>query len=271
MTLAIPGGVRAAFGGRWYLLRLLVARDLAAKYKGAILGRAWPLVIQLSQLLVFTYLFAYIFHARATVPGLPASATTFGIWLFAGLLPWNAFAASITQGAMTIAGQPNLIKKVVFPLALLPLVPVCSAFLESLFGVVPLIAIVIAWTHAVHSSLMLLPVVMGIQLLFTSGIAYAVAALTVFLRDTPQALGPLILLGFYATPIVYSFAMVPTAIRPFEVVNPMAAIVASYRDTIFSGTPHLASLGSAAAISAIVALAGFALFRRTRGAFADVL
>ena len=270
MTLAIPG-IRAAVGGRWYLLRLLVARDLAAKYKGTILGRAWPFIIQVSQLLIFTYLFALIFHARATVPGLPASTTTFGIWLFAGLLPWNAFAAAITQGAMSIAGQPNLIKKVVFPLALLPLVPVCSGFLESLFGVVPLILIVATWTHAVHISLMLLPLVMGVQLLFTAGIAYAVAALTVFLRDTPQALGPLILLGFYATPIVYSFTMVPAAVRSIEVVNPMAAVAAGYRDTMLSGTADLPSLGWAAVVSAAIAVAGFALFRRTRGSFADVL
>jgi lipopolysaccharide transport system permease protein len=271
MTLALPGGIRSAIGGRWYLLRLLVARDLAAKYKGAFLGRAWPLLVQIAQLLVFTYLFAYVFHARANVAGLPATAATFGIWLFAGLLPWNAFALAISQGAVAISGQPNLVKKVVFPLALLPLVPVASAFVESLFGVVPLVIVVALWTHHVHGTLLLLPAVMAIQLAFTAGLAYLVAALTAFVRDIPQALGPLILLGFYATPIVYSYAMVPAAIRPLERLNPMAAVAGGYRDAIFSGSLDMRGLLLSAIVSAIVAVAGFAVFKRTRGAFADVL
>jgi ABC-type polysaccharide/polyol phosphate export permease len=122
-----------------------------------------------------------------------------------------------------------------------------------------------------HASIVLLAIVMGVQLIFTAGICYAVAALTVFVRDTPQALGPLILLGFYATPIVYSFAMVPHAIARLEILNPMAAIAAGYRDVVFSGTLDSSSMSWAAAVSALIAIAGFALFRRTRGAFADVL
>jgi lipopolysaccharide transport system permease protein len=140
-----------------------------------------------------------------------------------------------------------------------------------LFGILPLLVVITVWTHALPWTIVFLPLVVAVQLVFTAGLAYAVASLTVFVRDIPQALGPLILLGFYATPIVYSDDMVPRLIRPLERLNPMAAVAQGYRDTLFGGTIHPVALGWSFLVSALIAIAGFALFRRTRGAFADVL
>lgn len=128
---------------RWWakfdLLRTLVKRDLEARYKGSVLGNLWPLLNQLSQLLIYTYVFSVVLKVKLSLKTLPENNFTFGLWLFAGLLPWIAFSSGLTQAASSVVGQPNLVKKVVFPLGLLPLVPILSAFIESSFGLMALI------------------------------------------------------------------------------------------------------------------------------------
>ncbi|MBD0389352.1 MAG: ABC transporter permease, partial [Nostoc sp. C3-bin3] len=116
------------------LLRTLVRRDLEARYKGSILGNLWPLLNQLSQLLIYTYVFSIVLRVKLSIESLPENNFTFGLWLFAGLLPWIAFSGGLMQSASSVLGQPNLVKKVVFPLTLLPLVPILSTFIESSFG-----------------------------------------------------------------------------------------------------------------------------------------
>ncbi|HEY9819339.1 MAG TPA: ABC transporter permease, partial [Candidatus Sericytochromatia bacterium] len=168
------------------LLRTLVRRDLEARYKGSVLGNLWPLLNQLSQLLIYTYVFSIVLNVKLTLKGLPANNATFGLWLFAGLLPWIAFTSGLTQSASSVLAQPNLVKKVVFPLALLPLVPILSTFIESAFGLMALIVLVALSSNTLHTTLALLPLVWVPQLLLTAGLGYLVAGLTVFLRDIPQ-------------------------------------------------------------------------------------
>ncbi|NEP81068.1 MAG: ABC transporter permease, partial [Okeania sp. SIO3B3] len=125
------------------LLLTLVRRDLEARYKGSMLGNLWPLLNQLSQLLIYTYVFSIILKVKLNLEGLPEdSKVTFGLWLFAGLIPWLAFTNGLTQASGCVIGQPNLVKKVVFPLSLLPLVPVFSTFIESTFGLIVLIGMI---------------------------------------------------------------------------------------------------------------------------------
>ncbi|NER84142.1 MAG: ABC transporter permease, partial [Leptolyngbya sp. SIO1D8] len=117
------------------LLKTLVQRDMETHYKGSILGNLWPLINQLAQLLIYTYVFAIVLRVKLTLRGLPAdNSFVFGLWLFAGLLPWIAFSTGLTQASRAVVAQPNLVKKVVFPLTLLPLVPVLTSFVESTFG-----------------------------------------------------------------------------------------------------------------------------------------
>jgi lipopolysaccharide transport system permease protein len=141
------------------LLRTLVRRDLEARYKGSVLGNLWPLVNQLSQLLIYTYVFSIVLKAKISLAGIPENNFTYGLWLFAGLLPWISFTGGLLQAATSVISQPNLVKKVVFPLALLPLVPVLSTFIESAFGLVALIFFVALNTQTLHPTLALLPLV----------------------------------------------------------------------------------------------------------------
>jgi lipopolysaccharide transport system permease protein len=256
------------------LLRALVRRDLEARYKGSVLGNLWPLLNQLSQLLIYTYVFSIVLKVKLTLKGLPEdNSVIFGLWLFAGLLPWIAFTGGLVQSASSVISQPNLVKKVVFPLALLPLVPILSTFIESAFGLAALIVLVAVSSHTLHSTLALLPLIWLPQLLLTVGLGYLAAALTVFLRDIPQTLGVVLNLWFYLTPIVYPASIIPEAFRGWVFwLNPLAAIAEIYRDLILIGeVKHWGEWGIASAISLIVFWLGFWSYQRLRPAFADVL
>ncbi len=262
-----------AFRSKLDLLKALVQRDLEARYKGSVLGNLWPVINQLSQLLIYTYVFAIVLRVKLSLEGLPENNLTFGLWLFAGLLPWTAFANGFTVGAASVIVQPNLVKKVVFPVELLPLVPVLSAFVESSFGLMILITLVAVSAQTVHPTLALLPLVWLPQLMLTAGLAYLSAGLTVFLRDIPQTLTVVLNLWFYLTPIVYPATVIPEKIRPWVFwLNPMAAIAENYRDAILRGEiQHWKAWGIALVVSFVVLLAGLWCYRRLRPAFADVL
>lgn len=255
------------------LLRTLVRRDLEARYKGSILGNLWPLVNQLSQLLIYTYVFSIVLNVKLSLKGLPANDAMFGLWLFAGLLPWLAFTSGLTQAASSVLGQPNLVKKVVFPLALLPLVPILSAFIESAFGLMALIVLVAISSQTLNSTLALLPLVWLPQLLLTFGLGYLAAGFTVFLRDIPQTLGVLLNLLFYLTPIVYPASVIPEQWRDLVFwLNPLAAIAEVYRDLVLVGeVQHWGEWGVASAIALVVFWVGLWCYQRLRSGFADVL
>ncbi|MGB3759546.1 MAG: ABC transporter permease [Rivularia sp. (in: cyanobacteria)] len=242
------------------LLRTLVRRDLEARYKGSVLGNLWSIVNPLSQLLIYTYVFSVVLKVKLSLKGLPANENvSFGLWLFAGLLPWIAFSTGLVQSAGSVIGQPNLVKKVVFPLSLLPLVPIFSAFIESSFGLILLIFFVALSSGTLHTTLALLPLVWIPQLLLTAGFGYLAAGLTVFLRDIPQTLNVILNIWFYVTPIVYPITSIPESWRNWVLwLNPLAAIVEIYRDFVLTGeVKHWGELGIAFIVSVIVFIIGF--------------
>lgn len=257
------------------LLKMLVQRDLEERYKGSVLGNLWPLLTQLSQLLIYTFVFSIVLKVKVELMnGKPVDGNiTFGLWLFAGLLPWIAFTGGLVRSAVSVVVQPNLVKKVVFPLDLLPLVPVLSAFIESLFGLAMLILLVALSSQELYTTFALLPLVWLPQLLLTAGLGYFAAGLTVFLRDIPQLLGVVLNLWFYLTPIVYPISLVP---EDFRVVifwlNPLAAFSQVYRDLILAGSVEYEKEWLVASgVSLLVFGLGLWVYRRLRPAFADVL
>ena len=256
------------------LLKILVQRDMNARYRGSVLGNLWPLLNQLAQLLIYTYVFAIVLRVKLSLKGMPEdSSFVFGLWLFAGLVPWIAFSSGLMQSSGTVVNQPNLVKKVVFPLSLLPLVPILSSFLESTFGLMALIVFVMFITHALHLTLLLLPLVWIPQLLLTIGLGYLCAGLTVFIRDIPQTVTILLNLWFYATPLIYPADMIPAPFRQWVFwLNPLAAVGEMYRDVILIGqVTHWGEWGVATGLSLVVYITGFGCYKRLRPAFADVL
>lgn len=256
------------------LLKALVQRDLEGKYRGSFLGNFWTILNQLAQLLIFTYVFSIILKVRLSTRALHANDNlAFGLWLFAGLLSWSAFSNGFLQAATSVVNQPNLVKKVVFPLGLLPLIPILTAFIESTFGLITLLGFMLVLTGSLQGTIVLLPLVWIPQLLITAGLGYLVAGLTVFIRDIPQTLGVLINLWFYVTPIVYPVESIPETWRNWVFwLNPLAAISTFYREAILDGEiTHWQELGFTTCISVVIFIFGLWVYRRARPAFADVL
>ncbi|MEM9807527.1 MAG: ABC transporter permease [Cyanobacteria bacterium P01_D01_bin.56] len=256
------------------LLRTLVQRDMEARYKGSVLGNLWPLINQLAQLLIYTYVFAVVLRVKLSLKGMPAdNSLVFGLWLFAGLVPWLAFSSGLLQASGSVVGQPNLVKKVVFPLSLLPLVPVLSSFLESTFGLMALTTFVVLVSNTLHPTLLLLPLVWAPQLLITAGLGYLTAGLTVFIRDIPQTLGVVLNLWFYATPLMYPAEMIPDPFQQWIFwLNPLAAIGEMYRDVVLIGEiTHWGEWTAATGLSLVIFFTSFWCYKKLRPAFADVL
>jgi lipopolysaccharide transport system permease protein len=270
-----------AQGRQLELLTSLVQRDLVARYKGSLLGNFWPLLNQLAQLMIYTYVFSIVLQVKPgalqaenpLLEGVPASSLTFGLWLFAGLIPWMAFTSGFAQAASAVTSQPNLVKKVVFPLGLLPMVPIFTAFVESTIGLATLLVFVLVFLRTAHLSVLLLPLVWLPQLLLTLGLGYLCAGLTVFLRDIPQTIGIILNLWFYLTPIVYPLNKIP---QPFQDWvrwgNPLATIGEVYRDLVLVGRmQHWLEWGITTTVAALIFCLGLWVYRRLRPAFADVL
>ncbi len=255
------------------LLKTLVQRDLQARYQGSILGNFWTVANQLLQLLIFTYVFSVVLQVKLSLKGLPANDLTYGLWLFAGLIPWNAFSAGLSQATTSVINQPNLVKKVVFPLGVLPLVPIFATFVESSVGLMILMVALVVTTQTLHATLLLLPIVWIPQLLLTIGLGYLVAGLTVFLRDIAQTVGVILSLWFYATPVIYPAGVIPENLQVWVFrLNPLTAIIESYRDLLLVGTfAHRQDLLLSYVIAVVIFILGWRIYRRLRPAFADVL
>lgn len=259
---------------KYDLLRVLVRRDLDARYKGSVIGNLWPLLNQLSQLLLYIYVFSIVLKVKLNMKGLVGdNHLAFGLWLFAGILPWLAFSGGLSQATTSIMNQPNFVKKVVFPLSLLPIVPILSVFIETSFGLAALIIAVAFIVHEIPVTLALLPLIWIPQLLLTAGLGYFFAALTVFLRDIPQSLAVILNFWFYLTPIIYPITAIPPSLRfAINWFNPITPLAEIYRELILVGkVQHWQEWGFLWIVSIVVFIIGVTIYRKLRPAFADVL
>jgi lipopolysaccharide transport system permease protein len=229
---------------------------------------------QVSQLLIYTYVYSVIFKVDPASRGLTDNnPLAVGLWIFSGLLPWWGFSSGLSLSASAVIKQTNLVKKVVFPLALLPPVSVLSAFIESLFGLAALLVAYVLFIGTPHTILILLPLVWIPQLLLTLGLGYLAAALTVFLRDIPQTIRIILNIWFYLTPIVYPVTLIPEPIRVWVFrLNPMAIPVQVSRDLFMKGEFYdWIAWGSTVALTSFLLYIGISVYQKLRPAFADVL
>lgn len=257
------------------LLTSLVQRSLAARHKGSILGGLWPILYQISLIGIYTFVFGVVLkaHNNIDIVGVPKGNLTFAMWLCTGLFPWYIFAHGLSGSSISVIQQANLVKKVVFPLYLLPLVPIFSAIIEYSSGVLLLMVLVSLWMQKIHFTLLLLPLIWIPQLLFTVGLGYLMAGLSVFLRDIPQVIPLVLNFWIHISAIFFPLSMVPEPIRPWMFwLNPMAIIIKIQRDLILGGiVSQPTEWGLIYLVSGLVFVGGLWCYRKLSPAFADVL
>jgi len=251
------------------LIQSFVRRDLQARYRGSAIGFLWSVIHPLIMLVLYTLVFATILRVRV---GPDEGTEQFAIYLFCGLLPWNAVAEGLTRATGVILEHANLIKRAVFPSEILPVYPVISAIVHELIGLAILVAALLASGHGVAPSFLALPLVLLLQFALATGLAWLVAGATVFIRDLGQLLGMALTLWLFLTPIFYPPSLVPDGLRALVIVNPMHILVEAYRSLVLKGQlPPWDGLTYLAACAGTAFLAGHWAFTRMQPAFADVI
>ena len=253
------------------LIRQLSWREIETRYRGSLLGVLWSFLNPICMLAVFTFVFAIVLRARWG-QGQQTSTAEFALVIFAGLTTFNLFAEVVGRAPMLVTSQPNLVKKVVFPLEILPIVALLSALFQAGIAAVILIAFQIAVGSGFHPTALLLPILIIPLCLFTLGLAWFLAALGVYVRDVGQVMGLVITALMFLSPIFYPSTSLPAWIRPFAAENPLALSIESVRDAVVFGflpNPLLLILGIAGGLA--VAALGYTFFQKTRKGFADVL
>ena len=250
------------------LIQSLVVRELKARYRGSILGFFWSFINPLLLLVVYSFVFTVV------LPGThPREIEPYALFLFCGLLPWTWFSSSLTEASNSLMAGGNLIKKVLFPAEILPIVSVLANMMHFFFGLPILLAFLI-WFRPTITIVEVLwfPVVVAVQLLFTLGLSLLLAALTVHFRDIKDILSNLLTLWFFATPIIYPMHLAPgTVSKAVLNLNPFSHFAVSYQEILFYDGPfgHWKWLMAVAAGSVLLFLFGYFLFDRLRDSFAE--
>jgi lipopolysaccharide transport system permease protein len=255
--------------GRLNLIISLTRREVASRYKGSMLGILWTVLTPVVMIAIFTFIFAGIFGAKF---GANNSHWDYALYLFCGLLPWNAYQEAIQTSSTLIVSRANLVKRVVFPLEVLPVAQVLSALANQMFATIALLLATLIIQREFHPTLVWLPVLLVPQVIATLGAAWLVASLGVFLRDMVQGVALFLMAWMYLTPIIYPELIVPEGYRRFINLNPFTPLVRSYRRIILEGAPPdwqgLLYFTIFAVVSFII---GYWWFAKTRKNFADVI
>jgi ABC-type polysaccharide/polyol phosphate export permease len=267
--------MRASLVELWQYRELLVnltVRDLKVRYKNSVLGVAWSLLNPILMMLVFTLVYTVMLGQ--------SNRRDYAAFVLCGLLPWNFFSGSIMGGVGSIVNNGYLIKKVYFPRAVLP----ASIMLSNLvnFLVALPVYFALAWLLGVRFTpyVLLLPLVMLVEMIFILGMSLLLSALNVFYRDVQQIMEVVILAWFFLTPVIWDVSLLPTSRvvmgvevpvqRLTYIFNPMASIVAAYRDILYYGRPIGWDFFLRTAITVVIVLLfGFFIFNRLKGRFAE--
>jgi len=254
------------------LIRNLVIRDLKVRYRNSILGVAWSWLNPLLMMLVYTLLFTVFLH-NDTIAHYP-------VFLLCGLLPWNFFQDAVVQGTVSIVGSAHLIDKVYFPRAILPISVVLSSLVNFLISLPIFFILAYVSGAPITWAVCLLPITIVIQVILATGLAFLLSTLNVFFRDTQIIMGVLTLAWFFLTPVFYPIQTVPEQAVVLGItfnarlwlrrLNPMASIIASYRDLLYWGTPTGLDFIIRTFITAVlVCIVGYLVFLRYQSWFGE--
>jgi len=247
----------------------LVRRDFRTRYVGSAAGWMWGVLYPIVQLAIWTMVFKYWFGVTL---GAEEVTTNYPLFLFCGILPWWLFQETVTRSAGSLVEQSNLITRTVFPSEVVPVSIFLSSMIHHLIAVGLAILTVAVWLKTLSPMIVLLPVYMLFVGLFAVGVGWVVSSLHVYLRDTAQALGVIVNLWFWVTPIMISEAKITGPFHTLVRWNPMSWVVNAYRYRLLSSQwPDWRELAVIAAYSISMFVLGGLFFRHLKRGFADVL
>ena len=254
------------------LIQNLVSRELKARYRGTVLGFLWSFFNPLLLMTVYTVVFGFIIQPRD--PAFEGSPWLYALFLFCGVLPWTWFSSTLLESANVLMINGNLIKKILFPAEILPVVTVTSNLINFFFGLPILLAFIPILGKSFTPYVLFLPVVILVQYVVTLGFGLLISSLTVHFRDIKDILSNLLTFWFFATPIIYplSFGTISKSgfLRTMLNLNPMTHIIGGYQSCLFYGELiHWKKLGVTFLFGLLMFWVGYTVFDRLRDSFPE--
>jgi len=254
----------------FYLLAQMVHREVHERYRGSMLGLVWSFVLPLLMLGVYMFVFSVVFQIRWGVER--ESDVDFGVILFAGLIVHTLLSECLTRSPAVITGNAQFVKKVVFPLEILPMVVLGTALFHFIISVIILLVFVLLSGSGLPATVLWLPVVIAPLVMLCAGVSWFLAGLSVYLRDIGQLMGILSTVLLFLSPMFYPISSVPEQWRAWMYLNPLTAIIIEVREVaIWGNSPNWGVLGIYSVIAITFMVLGYLWFMNIRRGFADVL
>jgi len=267
---ATPKELMASIWRNRGLIKISVKREIQARYRGSVFGILWSVFNPAFMLAIYTFVFSVVFKARWG--GGSDSKTEFALLLFAGLITFNLFGECVARAPTLIMSNTNYVKKVIFPLEILPIVTIGSALFHALISIIVWLFTYLLFYGFPQATSIFLPLVFIPLILYTMGATWCLTSLGVYLRDMSQFVGMLLTMLMFLSPVFYAAASLPIEYRKYLMLNPLSPIIEQAREVLYWGrAPDIMSLAASFIGGAIVAYLGFVCFQKTRKGFADVL
>ena len=252
------------------LIVQMIKREIVGRYRGSFLGLFWSFITPILMLATYTFVFSFVFKARWGIE--QSSQYEFALVLFTGLILFNLFSECIGRAPALILSNVNYVKKVVFPLEILPWISLGSAIFHALTSLSILLSFLLLTGHEFSLTALWLPIIVLPFLLFIMGLSWFLAATGVFIRDIGQMIGMVLTVLLFLSPIFYPLDKLPEEVRPFMYLNPLTLIVEQVRAVLIWGQqPNWVYLGYYSLVAIVITWLGWTWFNKTRKGFADVL
>ncbi|MGG1514051.1 ABC transporter permease [Paenibacillus oryzisoli] len=251
------------------LIKQFTARDISLRYKGSLLGIIWSFVTPLLMLIIYTYVYSEIFKAKWNVTS--SSKLDFALIIFCGIATYNFFGETLSRAPQIIIHHSNYVKKVVFPLEILPITILLASFINFLISFLILFIGLLMFAQF-HIGSFLVVVVLVPYFLLIAGLSWFLSALGVYLRDIGQLIGVIIQALMLLSPIFYPKSVIPPTYQYIYTLNPISFVIEEMRNiTIFGFSPQWGILACQTAFALAIFVFGYLFFERSRKGFADVL
>lgn len=252
------------------LIWQLAKREVLARYRGSVIGLLWSFFNPVFMLAVYTFFFSIVYNARWGTTH--TSKFDFAITLFAGLIPFTLFSECVNRAPYMIINNVNYVKKVIFPLEILPWVNLASALFHAVISIFVLLLFYALINHSLHWTILFLPLVNLPLMFWILGLTWLLSSLGIFIRDVTHSVTIFTTALMFLSPVFYSVAAIPMPYQRFIYLNPLTTIIEQNRAILIAGQmPDWGSLAVSFLVGIIVAWLGLVWFEKTRPAFADVI
>jgi lipopolysaccharide transport system permease protein len=250
-----------------YLLGQLIKRDVLLRYRGAYFGLLWIFLNPLIMLGVYSFVFGQIFQPRWAID---AGGIPYALNLYCGLIAFNIFSETVGRAPVMVRGNPNYVKKIIFPLQILPVVPLGAALIHGFFNTIILV-LALAWIGSVYTSLLMIPLLLLPLIMVGMGLAWFLAAWGVFIKDMSQIVPVAVQMLMFLSPVFYPAQAVPEGLRAILALNPLSPVIEAMRSTLYGASVDWVSWGMALIVGLVFLSLGYMFFNRSREEFADAL